>query len=152
MSRIQSSSSKRAVSGCTGYTNVGSSNNSSSLYFYGASNNNATMNTAGNNYTFNGRTKWMRRCDSAAALPSLMSTCESSQHQQLQQTGTLKKQGADYLVEIDEKILSIYGQGALKHALMVNTYGYHRRSSLFSQSSFSSSHVWFMLRARCDKA
>ena len=32
---------------------------------------------------------------------------------------TVKKQGADYLIEIDGKTLSLYGQGALKHFLTV---------------------------------
>ncbi len=34
-------------------------------------------------------------------------------------SNVLKKQGADYLVEIDGKTLSLYGQGALKHMLTV---------------------------------
>lgn len=32
---------------------------------------------------------------------------------------TVKKQGGDYLIEIDGKTLSLYGQGALKHFLTV---------------------------------
>ena len=32
----------------------------------------------------------------------------------------MKKQGVDYLVEIDGKTLNVYGQGALKFTLMVS--------------------------------
>ncbi|XP_035706372.1 uncharacterized protein LOC110843635 isoform X3 [Folsomia candida] len=59
----------------------------------------------------------MRRCESAVGGSGLTGTCplENSGASNLSPT-PLKRQGTDYLVEIDGKILSIYGQ-AMKHTL-----------------------------------
>jgi hypothetical protein len=61
----------------------------------------------------------LRRCDSAVAGGLTGLSPSDSSVPGTNNSSSLKKQGTDYLVEIDGKVLSIYGQGALKHTLTV---------------------------------
>lgn len=65
--------------------------------------------------------KQLRRCDSAIALTG---TWSSENNGSNLSTSPMKRQGTDYLVECGNGVLSIYGQGALRHALTVffNTF------------------------------
>jgi hypothetical protein len=63
--------------------------------------------------------KQMRRCESAVGLTG---TCPLENNASNLSSTPLKRQGNDYLCEIDGKILSIYGHGALKHTLTVRQF------------------------------
>jgi len=65
----------------------------------------------------NNKTQALKRCESAVA--GGLTGLSPSESTGANNSSSLKKQGTDYLVEIDGKALSIYGQGALKHTLMV---------------------------------
>lgn len=88
----------------------------------------------------------MRRCESAVGGSGLTGTCplENSGASNLSPT-PLKRQGTDYLVEIDGKILSIYGQ-AMKHTLTVSNFSTYQTLATFSHI-LSLRHIYFSQKA-----